>query len=176
MATAWRRVNRVRVPRNPYAQPGDCVLHMAQEIGSRHKHNMLSLLYATCLKLLVFFFNIKCRLFLSDSNNKTSNLSKIFEKYSDIKITWKSMQWEPSSSVTDKRTDRRETKLVVGFRNFANASKNVLLVLKHCLQCTCLCGGTRDTNHFPTQVRFANAEPEVAWIRYDYDRIRSWGY
>ena len=31
------------------------VLHMAQEIVSRHKHNMLSLLYATCLKLLVFF-------------------------------------------------------------------------------------------------------------------------
>jgi hypothetical protein len=29
---------------------------MAQEIVSRHKHNMLSLLYATCLKLLVFFF------------------------------------------------------------------------------------------------------------------------
>ena len=28
---------------------------MAQEIVSRHKHNMLSLLYATCLKLLVFF-------------------------------------------------------------------------------------------------------------------------
>ena len=56
MATAWRRVNRLRVPRNPYAQPGDCVLHMAQEIVSRHKHNMLSLLYATCLKLLVFFF------------------------------------------------------------------------------------------------------------------------
>ena len=27
---------------------------MAQEIVSRHKHNMLSLLYATCLKLLVF--------------------------------------------------------------------------------------------------------------------------
>ena len=56
MATAWQRVNRVRVPRNPYAQPGDCVLHMAQEIVSRHKHNMLSLLYATCLKLLIFVF------------------------------------------------------------------------------------------------------------------------
>ena len=46
----------MRVPRNPYAQPGDCVLHTAQEIVSRHKHNMLSLLYATCLKLLVFFY------------------------------------------------------------------------------------------------------------------------
>ena len=28
---------------------------MAQEIVSRHKHNMLSLLYATCLKLLDLF-------------------------------------------------------------------------------------------------------------------------
>ena len=27
-----------------------------KEIVSRHKHNMLSLVYATCLKLLVFFF------------------------------------------------------------------------------------------------------------------------
>ena len=32
---------------------------MAQEIVSRHKHNMLSLLYATCLKLLVFFYLIE---------------------------------------------------------------------------------------------------------------------
>ena len=32
------------------------VLRMAQEIVSRHEHNMLSLLYATCLKLLVYFF------------------------------------------------------------------------------------------------------------------------
>ena len=31
---------------------------MAQEIVSHHKHNMLSLLYATCLKLLVFFFTM----------------------------------------------------------------------------------------------------------------------
>ena len=55
------------VPRNPYAQPGDCVLHMAQEIVSRHKHNMLSLLYATCLKLLVFFSlqNAVCFIMLS---------------------------------------------------------------------------------------------------------------
>ena len=32
---------------------------MAQEIVSRHKHNMLSLLYATCLKLLVFFYIVQ---------------------------------------------------------------------------------------------------------------------
>ena len=32
------------------------VLHMAQKIVSRQKHNMLSLLHVACLKLLVFFF------------------------------------------------------------------------------------------------------------------------
>ena len=34
------------------------VLHMAQKIVSRQKHNMLSLLHAACLKLLVFFIRI----------------------------------------------------------------------------------------------------------------------
>jgi hypothetical protein len=32
------------------------VLHMAQKIISRQKHNMLSLLHEACLKLLVFFY------------------------------------------------------------------------------------------------------------------------
>ena len=36
------------------------VLHMAQKIVSRQKHNMLSLLYAACLKLLVFFYCCFC--------------------------------------------------------------------------------------------------------------------
>jgi len=35
------------------------VLHMAQKIVSRQKHNMLSLLHAACLKLLVFFMQGK---------------------------------------------------------------------------------------------------------------------
>ena len=35
------------------------VLHMAQKIVSRQKHNMLSLLHVACLKLLVFFV-IRC--------------------------------------------------------------------------------------------------------------------
>jgi hypothetical protein len=73
----------VRVPRNPYAQPGDyakkklaavSVLHMAQEIVSRHKHNMLSLLYATCLKLLVFFnVNLDERRRVDNNNNNNNN-------------------------------------------------------------------------------------------------------
>jgi hypothetical protein len=47
---------------------------------------------------------------------------KVFEKY--CKISWKSVQWEPSCSVrTDRQTDTVMTKLVVAFRNFANAPK-----------------------------------------------------
>ena len=36
--------------------PALSVLHMAQKIISRQKHNMLSLLHEACLKLLVFFY------------------------------------------------------------------------------------------------------------------------
>jgi hypothetical protein len=39
------------------------VLHMAQKIVSRQKHNMLSLLHVACLKLLVFLFEVS-RVFL----------------------------------------------------------------------------------------------------------------
>jgi len=47
---------------------------------------------------------------------------QIFEKSPNIKFAWKSVQWEPSCSIrTDGRTDM--TKLIVAFRNFANAPK-----------------------------------------------------
>ena len=36
------------------------VLHMAQKIVSRQKHNMLSLLHAACLKLLVLYCGENC--------------------------------------------------------------------------------------------------------------------
>ena len=49
-------------------------------------------------------------------------------------------------------------KLAVGFRNLANASGNVLLVLGHCLQCKRLYGSTIRFSH---AVRFAIADPEV---------------
>jgi hypothetical protein len=47
-----------------------------------------------------------------------------FLKNLKIWISWKSLQWEPSCSM---RTDRQldTTKLIVAFRNFANAPKNV---------------------------------------------------
>jgi hypothetical protein len=56
---------------------------------------------------------------------------QIFEKSSNIRFLWKSVQWEPSCSMrTDRRTDRRTerrtdmTELIVSFRNFATAPKS----------------------------------------------------
>ena len=52
---------------------------------------------------------------------------QIFQKYSNIKISWKSVQLEPSCSMrTDGQTDRQDkTKLMVAFRNFANTPKRL---------------------------------------------------
>jgi uncharacterized membrane protein YecN with MAPEG domain len=48
----------------------------------------------------------------------------VFRKIDEYKILLKSVQWKPSGCI---RTDRRTgvTKLVVAFRNFANAPENV---------------------------------------------------
>jgi hypothetical protein len=48
----------------------------------------------------------------------------------NTQISWKSNRWEPSCSTrTVRRTDM--TKLIVAFRNFANAHKNLLLQNVH---------------------------------------------
>jgi hypothetical protein len=63
----------------------------------------------------------KVPLFLSDFN-ETLIFATDFGKSSIDKISWNSVQWEPSCSMrTDGRTDM--TKLIVAFRNFANAPK-----------------------------------------------------
>ena len=66
---------------------------------------------------------VKYMLFLSDFN-ETSSFSMNFWNILKYKISWKSVQWEPSCSMrTDERTDM--TKLIVAFGNFANSPKNV---------------------------------------------------
>ena len=53
--------------------------------------------------------------------------SKDFWKMLKYQISWKAVQWGPSCS---KRADRRTymTKLKVGFRNFANSPKMIILI------------------------------------------------
>jgi hypothetical protein len=51
---------------------------------------------------------------------------QIFEKYSNIRFHENTSQWKPSCSMrTDGQRERRAdmTKLIVAFRNFANAPK-----------------------------------------------------
>ena len=64
--------------------------------------------------------HVKYPLFLSDFNDAWIFLTD-FRKIPKYKISWKSVQWEPSCSM---RTDM--TKLTVTFCNFANAPKNVM--------------------------------------------------
>ena len=64
--------------------------------------------------------HVKYPLFLSDFNG-TWIFSTDFSKILKYQISWKSVQWEPSSMPTDERTDI--TNLIVAFRNFANAPK-----------------------------------------------------
>ena len=66
--------------------------------------------------------HVKYPLFLSDIN-ETWIFSPEIRKILKYKISWNSVQWEPSCPMrTDGRTDM--TKLIVAFRNFSTAPKN----------------------------------------------------
>ena len=70
---------------------------------------------------------MKCALFLSDFN-ETWLLSSYFWKELKCQNSSKCDQWESSCSMrTEKWTERRTdlTKLIVAFRNFADAPKNI---------------------------------------------------
>jgi hypothetical protein len=68
--------------------------------------------------------HVKYPLFLSDFNENWIFSTDFGKKTFEYRISWKFFQWESSCSV---RTDCRTymTKLIVAYRNFATASKNV---------------------------------------------------
>ena len=100
----------------------------------------VQLLFETCLILRsikryivinVKIIHVQYPLFLSDFNGLWI-FSTDFRKKLKFQVTSKSVQWEPSCSLrTDGRPDGQTwhddmTKLIVAFRNFANAPKNQL--------------------------------------------------
>jgi hypothetical protein len=84
--------------------------------------------------------HVKYPLFSSDFDELEFSW-QIFEKFSN-QISWKSVQWEPSCSMwadgwMDKQTDTM--KLIVAFRNFANAHKNATWQDRQWLFCELQC-------------------------------------
>jgi hypothetical protein len=73
--------------------------------------------------------HVKYSLFLSDFNG-TRIFSTDFRKILKYQIWWKYFQWEPSRSM---RTEM--TKLMVAFRNFANAPNEYTLLEKVSVAC-----------------------------------------
>ena len=70
-----------------------------------------------CILTVMWSIRYSCSILM-----KLEFSQKIFRKILKYQISWKSIQWKPSSMRTDGQTDR--TKLLVTFRNFANAPKN----------------------------------------------------
>ena len=77
----------------------------------------------------VYWSTHKVPLFFSDFN-ETWIFSTDFRKILRYQISWKSVQWERSSMQTDRRTN--VTKLIVAFRNFANAPN----IIRNCFYVT----------------------------------------
>jgi hypothetical protein len=67
--------------------------------------------------------HVKHLLFVSEFS-KTSIIATDFRKVLKYKISWKSVQWEPSCSMLTSDGQADLTQPVVPFRNFAYAPKN----------------------------------------------------
>jgi hypothetical protein len=67
--------------------------------------------------------HVKYSLFLSDFNESWI-LSTDFRKMLKYQISWTSVRWEPSGSMRTDGQKADTTKLVVAFRNSANAPNN----------------------------------------------------
>ena len=94
--------------------------------------------------------HVKYPLFLSDFND-TWIFSTDFRKILTYQVPWKSVQWEQSCSMwADGRSDRRtdKTKLIVAFRNTANAPKNDDHVRGEGWAFCCKLGGREDGDNF----------------------------
>jgi hypothetical protein len=99
--------------------------------------------WARCDQNMCIGLHVNYPLFLSDFK-ETWIFSKVFRKIHRYQISWKSVQWLPSFFMrTDRRTDGRTdmTKLIVGFRHFANAPKIVMpdytILQRNCSETLC---------------------------------------
>ena len=72
--------------------------------------------------------HVKFPLFLSNCNEICIFWTVFFRKILDYQISWRSVLWECSCSMP---TDRRMTKPIVAFRNYANALKTALVYFLH---------------------------------------------
>ena len=78
----------------------------------------------------VNWIHVKWPSFLSDLN-ETWVVSIDFRKILKYQLLWNSVKWEPRFSMrTDGRTYK--TKLIIAFRDFANAPENCTIALVHC--------------------------------------------
>ena len=87
--------------------------------------------YHKCTLLFMWSIRYSCQILM-----KLEFSRHVFEKYSNVKISWKSVQWELSCYIwMGRRIDRKTgmKKLTVAFRNFANAPKNHKSIEKRCL-------------------------------------------